>query len=144
MPDDDKKKICAYISKDTIDAVTKYAELHNTTKSAVYERAVEALTDGPDTLALMVKRLDALERKLDGNSRDFESISEMLFALAYYLFLFQPALPKKSKDPAKRRAKRRLEHWEELVTNGLRESSSFLDTVKDAATHFMDFDRTGT
>jgi hypothetical protein len=112
-------------------------------KSHVHQAALEQYFDGPEWESLLVKRLQSLERKLDELSRNDTMLFELLHALTYFTFLFQPKVPESESDIVRARAQKRLEHLKKSVRRRLQDGDTFVDVLRDAVETTVDFRPTG-
>jgi hypothetical protein len=125
-----RTRVCARISVSVRDRLAKYCAASGISERAVIENALRQYLEGSSDFALLLRRLDRLDRELARDHRDLEVLSE---AFGRYLRLWfvahAPGAAESGKAAARAGAESAYKKFAEHVGEQFRLGHRFLDDL---------------
>jgi hypothetical protein len=113
--------------------LTAYCAATNTTATAVIEEALATYLNKTGDHTVLMRRLDAIGRRLERTDRDIQMVAETIGAFVHIWYAYTPELPDDAKLGAQRQGNRRFDAFVHSVSLRLGKGQPFLDDLaKDA------------
>jgi hypothetical protein len=106
-----------------------YAASTATTESAIVERALAQYLDGTSDHAVLMRRLDRIERQYVRSRRDTQILAEAFAAYVQLWYAYTPELPESVRAAVSRSSARRYEKFVQRVSERLGRGRPFLDDL---------------
>ncbi len=114
-----RQQLHPYVAQDVYDRLKAYCARRGLPDSGVVEVALREHLDQASEAALIMRRLDRVERRLSKAHRDLEMLSECFGVWVRLWFAHTPELPASAKSAAQLSARKRFGEFEEFVAKRL-------------------------
>lgn len=110
-----RQQLHPYIAQDVYERLKAYCARRGLPDSGVVEVALREHLDQASEAALIMRRLDRVERRLAKSHRDLEMLCECFGVWVRLWFAHTPELPDSAKSAAQLSARKRFDQFEEFV-----------------------------
>lgn len=110
-----RQQLHPYIAQDVYERLKAYCARRGLADSSVVEVALRDHLDQSSETALIVRRLDRVDRRLSKFHRDLEMLCECFGVWVRLWFAHTPELPESAKSAAQVSARKRFDQFQEFV-----------------------------
>jgi hypothetical protein len=114
-----RQQLHPYIAQDVYERLKAYCARRGLPDSGVVEVALREHLDQASEAALIMRRLDRIERRVSKVHRDLEMLCECFGVWVRLWFAHTPELPDSAKPAAQMSARKRFDQFEEFVAKRL-------------------------